>query len=98
MSGLRSYANRRDKSEPVIFDTLKAMGCRVYATNKPTDALCLYRGTVYLVECKTPLSKAGRVKLTKDQEAFIADGWPVTVLASANDAVRFVQTISKRAA
>lgn len=98
MSGLRPYANKRDKTEGVIFDALRAMGCRVYAINKPTDALVLFRGEIHLIECKTPLSKAGRVKLTKDQEAFIADGWPVTVLASANDAVRFVQTISKRAA
>ena len=98
MTGLRRFANRRDKTESVIFDALRTMGCLVYPTNKPVDAIVQCRGTIYLVECKTPLSKAGRVKTTPDQDKFIADGWHVFILTSAADAVEFVQSLTRRAA
>jgi hypothetical protein len=98
MTGLRRYANQRDKTEPEIFETLMKLGCLVERTNKPFDAVISYRGRVYLVECKTPKSKTGRVNMTADQQSMIDDGWPVAILKSADDAIQFIQSISKRAA
>ena len=96
--GLRTFGNKRDATEKVIFDALRTMGCLVYPTNKPVDAIVQYRGQIFLCECKTPLSKAGRVKTTPDQDKFIADGWHVFILTSAADAVSFVQSLTRRAA
>jgi hypothetical protein len=95
MTGLRRYANKRDAAEQIIFDALKAMGCKVYPTNKPFDAIICHRGKIYLVECKTPITKAGKVVMSDDQTDLIDDGWPVAILKSAADAVAFVRRISK---
>jgi len=89
---LRRYANKRDKSEPAIFAALRSMGCLIYPTDKPTDALCLVRGRIHLIECKT-----GKGKLTEDQKDFVKL-WPVWVLRSVDDAAAFVTANCSREA
>lgn len=89
MSGLRRFANKRDMTEKAIFGTLRALGVTVYPLNKPVDALCLYRGSIYLIECKTK-----RGKLTEAQEAFAA-AWPIHVLRTVDDAIAFAEAAAE---
>jgi hypothetical protein len=95
MSGLRRFANKRDSTEGPIMEALLSMGCLVERTDKPFDIIISYCGRVYLVECKTALSKAGRVKMTADQISMIDDGWPVAILKNRDDAIQFVQSITR---
>jgi hypothetical protein len=89
--GLRRFANRRDANEPHIIAALEALGCLVHRMDKPVDLLVLHRGTVHLVEVKTT-----KGKLTQDQRDF-AEGWPITVLRSVDEAIVFAAVNSKLA-
>jgi hypothetical protein len=90
MTGLRRYANRRDSTEAAIFDALRKAGCMVYPTDQPFDAIVCHRGRLNLVECKTPTTKAGKVIMKPSQEKLIAEGWPVVILKSVDDALQAV--------
>ncbi len=86
MTGLRSYGNKRDTAEAEIVDKLRQLKCRVWLIDKPVDALVLRRGVIHAVEIKT-----GKGKLTEAQQAFIDSGWPVHVLRTVDDAIRFAK-------
>ena len=80
---LRSYANKRDKSEAAIVEVLRKAGCSVIHMDRPVDLLVRYRGQVHLVECKS--GKRGR--LTKSQRDLIDDRWPVFVIRDIDEAL-----------
>jgi Holliday junction resolvase len=52
---LKRYATRRDKTEPAILQALASVGAK-YLLLDAVDVLALYKGRVYLLECKTPKS------------------------------------------
>jgi len=76
-SGLRAYANKRDKAEADIVDALRQAGCSVVRMDKPCDLLVGHRRATYLVEVKT-----GKGKLTDSQSDFTKTwkGSPVFII------------------
>ena len=79
-------AMRRDKNEEEIVAALRAAGAIVYPMDTPVDQLVMVNGEIFLVEIKKP--KKGR--LTKAQEKLIADGWPVHVVRTPEQALAAV--------
>jgi len=76
---------KADATQPEIMKALRDAGCLVESLHRVgggvPDLLVCRNGRLYLVECKT----AGG-KLNPEQVKFQQDGWPVTVLRSAEDA------------
>lgn len=82
-----------DTTQSEIVQALRDCGCLVQSLatvgKGVPDLLVCTPGdpwTIALVECKT-----GAGKLRPDQVKFQADGWPVTVLRSAEEAEAWVQ-------
>jgi hypothetical protein len=88
-------AARRDKSEPLIIEALRAAGCSVERVSQPVDLLIGYRGRTYLAEVKTPRKDGGRDRLQDGQSEFIADwrGAPVPVFRSVDDALWWMRGV-----
>lgn len=93
----QGFKAKRDTTEPAIVNALQQLGCLVERSDI-VDLLVQHKGVQYLVECKTPITKAGKVTRTKKQEAMLSRGWRIYTLTSADDAIQFIQSISKRAA
>ena len=78
-------AARVDATQAEIVHALERSGCRVWNIREPVDLLAMRAGRLYLIECKSR-----RGSLTSAQERFLAEGWPVSVCWSAEDALRAV--------
>ena len=76
---------RRDANEAPIVKALEQVGAIVkrISAKGVADLLVLYKGRIYLLEVKMP--KTGR--MTPAQEETTAEGWPVTVVLDAYDAL-----------
>ena len=85
MAGLRVFGNRRDGNEAALVSALRKGGVMVKLTDKPTDAVALYRGSVHLLEFKTPNGH-----LTLSQQKLRGDSWPVYFLRSLDDVATFL--------
>jgi len=81
---LHRYNPRRDRTEPAILQALHRVGAR-YLTCDPFDVLVLFRGAVFMLECKT---EKGRP--TRTQELLLAEGWPVVVVRTPAEALRAI--------
>ena len=86
---MKRYAAKRDETEPDILRALAAVGAD-YLLLDVVDVLCLYRGQVYMLECKTPQSKKGSVRKTKSQIDLTARGWPVYYVTSGESALQAI--------
>lgn len=80
-----------DSTQKAIVEALRAAGWRVRSLAQVGHGmgdLLAYKPNVglRLIECKT-----GKGALTADQMAFIADGWPVYVVRSAEEALEVVR-------
>lgn len=75
-------AVRRDRNEPGIVKVLRGVGAKVILLDK-YDANVLYRGKVYMMDFKVP--KEGR--LTTSQRRMIAEGWPLHIVRSPEEAL-----------
>jgi hypothetical protein len=84
------YAAKTDTTHAEIRDALRQLGWHVIDTSKCGGFvdLVVRRGeSVYLIECKTPLSKAGRVEKTPGQQKLEDAGWTIHYLASVEQAL-----------
>ena len=86
---MKRYAAKRDTTEREILRALAAVGAD-YLLLDAFDVLCLYRGQVYMLECKTPQSKKGTVRKTKSQRDLTARGWPVYYVTSGESALQAI--------
>ena len=86
---LSRYAKKRDVSEPVIVQALRAAGARVWQLDRPFDLLVGIRGRFVVLECKT-----GTRKATDQQQAELhacqAGGLPVYIVRTAEDALQAI--------
>lgn len=82
----RGHRGRTDGNHGDIVDALRRSGALVLSLASlgrgVPDLLCWKAGTFVLVEVKQP-----KGTLTADQERFRAQGWPVRVVRSAEDAI-----------
>ena len=87
---LKRYAARRDKTEPEILKALAKVGAD-YLLIDAVDVLVLYRGQVFLLECK---STRGKVKTmcpkTASQEALVKRGWPLHFVTTPEQALAVI--------
>lgn len=92
MTALRKYNARRDQNEPEIVTAFRDLGCLVHRLDKPFDLLVFVykslRDRMILVEVKMP----GK-KLNDNQIMSQADGWPVYVIRSVDEAVELVKAL-----
>ncbi len=95
--GIPTYRAKRDNTEKEIIKALRDFGCLVMQT-KDVDLTVQYRGQTYLIECKTPQSKAGRINKTESQKKLVEAGWRIYFIKSADEAIEFVQSLTRRAA
>jgi hypothetical protein len=84
---LKRYAAKRDTNEREIVATLERCGCQVQplSLSGMPDLLIAFRHRLYLVEIKTPHGK-----LTNAQQRKQLQGWPVVVVRSVFEALRFI--------
>ena len=84
------YAARADSTQPAIVDALRAVGATVLHIREPFDILVRYRNRLYMMDCKTPKSKAGAIRKKPSQVKLEADGWPLLYPRSPEEAVRML--------
>lgn len=82
-----TYARKVDRGHGAIVKALRAAGCRVHDTSRVGDGfpdLVVYKvgHPIRLLEVK----EQGGV-ITQAQEAFMAEGWPVTIVRSIDEAL-----------
>lgn len=78
---LNRYAVKRDRSEPAILDALTRVGAD-YLLLDLIDVLVLFRGQLFLLECKT-----GKGRRTRNQAVLVQRGWPLAFVSSVDDAL-----------
>lgn len=88
----RAYeVHQKDPNEDEIVDALRAAGAWVKKIGRPLDLLVETEGVCGFVEVK-----AGKGKLTDDQEAFFKEfKGPAVVVRMPHEAVEFVQQLRK---
>lgn len=82
---------RVDLTQKAIVEALRKAGWRVHSTARLAGGfpdLVAYKANVglRLIEVKT-----GKEGLTADQEKFIAEGWPVFIVRSAEEALQVIR-------
>lgn len=96
MTALRKYNAKRDANEGEVVRAFTDMGCLVFRLDRPVDLIVYVFKSLserlLLVECKLP-GKA----LNANQEAFVAAGWPVHVIRSADEAIALVKRLREAA-
>lgn len=89
---LNRYAVCRDQAELPIVQALQAVGALVHRLDKPCDLLVRFRGRTWLLEVKTPYTKAGRERMRKDQveqqRRLIA--WEIPIVRTPLEALRAI--------
>lgn len=84
---VKRFDARRDATEPAIRDALKAVGAK-YEALDPFDLLVLYRGTLTMLDCKTPKGKP-----TKKQQELIDAGWPLKFAVTPEEALKAIGAV-----
>lgn len=96
MTALRKYDAKRDSNEREIVDTFRALGCLVHRLDQPCDLIIFCFKSLgqrlHLIEVKTPTGQ-----LNEKQSAFMAAGWPVHVIRSADEAIALVKSLREAA-
>lgn len=86
------YAAKVDQTHASIRDALRKLGWHVIDTSKCggfVDLVARHRDQVFLIECKTPQSKAGRIEKTVGQQRIEDAGWTIHYLASVEQAIQW---------
>jgi hypothetical protein len=86
---LKRYATKRDQSEPEILRAISAIGAD-YILLDAFDVLVLFRGAVFLLECKTP--KKGRQ--TVNQKELVRRGWPLHFVTTPEQALTVIGALA----
>lgn len=96
MTALRKFNAKRDATEPEIVRAFVDLGCLVFRLDRPVDLLVYCFKSIgqrlHLIEVKT-----AKTDLNDKQKAFRADGWPVHVIRSADEAIAFVKSLRESA-
>lgn len=96
MTALRKFNAKRDASEPEVVRAFTDMGCLVFRLDRPVDLLVYVfkslKERLHLVEVKTASGK-----LNPAQSAFVAAGWPVHIIRSADEAIALVKSLWEQA-
>lgn len=96
MTALRKFNAKRDANEPEIVRTFHDLGCLVHRLDKPFDLLVYVfkslSDSLLLVEVKMP----GK-HLNDNQEKSKAEGWPVHVIRSVDEAIALVKSLREAA-
>lgn len=82
---LKRYATKRDQSESGILRAISRVGAD-YILMDAFDVLVLFRGDVFLLECKTP--KKGRQ--TVNQKELVRRGWPLKFVTTPEQALHAI--------
>lgn len=87
---LKRWAVRRDATEPDIVKALRRVGAKVQICSDKglCDLVVLFRGKVFLLECK---SRLGRATLAQDER--MAEGWPYTTVRDEKGALKAIGAI-----
>ena len=83
---LRRVNAKRDANELAIVEGLRKIGAQVERLDC-IDLLVLYDDDLYLLEVKT---KTSRRRLTVTQRRFLAEGWPMSVVTTVDEALEAV--------
>ena len=96
MTALRKFNAKRDANEPEVVRAFIDLGCLVFRLDRPVDLLVYCFKSLgqrlHLIEVKVP-----KGELNDKQKLFVADGWPVHVIRSADEAIAFVKSIREAA-
>ena len=93
---LKRYSTRRDKTEPEILRALAAVGAD-YIRLDAIDVLVLFRGQLYLLECKSARGKK-RPKMretTRNQDVLVQRGWPLHFVSNPMEALRAIGAVNE---
>ena len=82
-------AARKDATQGDIVKALRQVGARVLVLDA-FDLLVHFAGDLYMLEAKTPKSKAGRIKKQKSQEQLEAAGWPLHYVRDVSEALSVI--------
>lgn len=80
-------AAKRDLTEPAILEAWRAVGAD-YILLDPFDALVLFRGRLFMVDCKT-----GRGKPTTRQADLVKRGWPLQFANTPDQALTAIGAV-----
>ena len=90
--GLNRFAVKRDGAELPIVQALEGVGALVSRLDQPCDLLVRYQGRNFLLEVKTPHTKAGRERARKDQPDQLARLrlWAIPIVRTPLEALRCI--------
>ena len=83
---MKRYAAKRDQTEPEILRALARVGAD-YVCLDVIDLLVLFRGQLFLLECKTPSPGRKAGERTRSQNRLVERGWPVHFVTTAERAL-----------
>lgn len=89
---LNRFAVKRDEAELPIVQALTGVGALVERLDLPSDLLVKFQGKLFLLEVKTPHTKAGRERARKDQgdQLVRLRLWNIPIVRTPLDALRAV--------
>jgi hypothetical protein len=96
MPGRRAFiAKRRDKTEAAIFNALIKAGADVIRLDT-FDLIVLYRGRVFLLECKSIRGKKVQTmrEKTRIQVGLVNRGWPLSFVTTPEQALQAIGALS----
>ncbi len=94
---LRRFNAKRDAVEPEIVKAFQSMGCAVRRLDQPCDLLV---NVPWVPMCDRTILvevKSGKAKLNELQKQFIAEGWTVHIIRSAEEAIELVKQLRRAA-
>ena len=84
---IKRFNAKRDATEPEILRALVRAGA-FYLRLDTVDLLVLFRGDLFLLDCKTARGRA-----TKTQEALITLGWPLHYVRTPIEALKAIGAV-----
>jgi hypothetical protein len=93
---LNRYNARRDATEPAIREALRDVGAEFIALDK-FDLLVLFRGKLTMLDCKVGHGKKGTITRTKNQETYLAQGFPLKFAVTPEEALAAIGAVKPKA-
>lgn len=91
------WASRTDSTHEAIREVLRECHFRVRDTSRLGGFvdLVVYRADrgMWLIDCKTPQNKQGRITLTPSQQELRDEGWPIAFLSSCTEAIQWATEV-----
>lgn len=90
------WAARADTTQGAIVAGLRAVGAHVHVLrNEPFDLLVCHRQHLYMMDCKTPVGKAGTIRKKPSQVALELEGWPIHYPRTVDEALTMIGVLPK---